>query len=87
MKKNCVSFDDFINPNGDLKRFKNKNLDINFLEYCSYVRYFILEHCNGEIFDNYFVIEYDKEKLEYYYFSPYAIYAINYLDDIVCEVI
>ena len=87
MKKNCVSFDDFTNPDGDLKRFKNKNLDINFLEYCSYVKYFILEHCNGEIKNNYFVIDYDKDKLIDFYFGSYVIFAINYLDNIVCEVI
>ena len=87
MKKNCVLFDDFINPNGNLDRFKNKNLDINDLYPCSYVKYFILEHCNGEIFDNYFVIDFNKDKLVDYYFDSYVIYAINCLDNIVCEVI
>ena len=87
MKENIISFDEFINPNGNLKRFRNKNLDINDLEYCSYIKYFILEHCNGEIFNNYFIIDFDKIRLEYYYFDSYVIYAINVLDNIVCEVI
>lgn len=87
-KKNYVSFVEFINPDVNLKKYKNKNLDINNIFPCSYVIYFIVEHCNGEIMGNNFCISINSyDDLFDYYFGGYCIYAINILDKIVCEVI
>lgn len=83
-----VKFEEFINPHSESDYFKNKAIDFNDLSHCSYVFYFIIEHINGEIVGNYFILDFDSyDELLKYYYSSYLIYAINVLDKIVCEVV
>lgn len=93
MKNDIISYEKFRKPDNNKKIFNNKCLDIDEVYKCNYIIFFIIEHREGEYQDNYLILNNNinkdlfKNMLYKFYYDSYLIYAINILDNIVCEVI
>ena len=82
-------FNYFINTEKDYFDSSYKYIDFFCLEYCSFVTYLFIPCINGEISGHSIVFDYDV-----FHGFPYihelgegVLYAINYLDNIVLEVV
>ena len=92
MKKNnlyCPDFNTFINFKSDDKIFPYRYIFLSDIEYCSFVRYLFVPVINGEIFGYPFSLSFDNYDDFYslYYSGEFVVYAINYLDNFVLEVV